>query len=82
MIPHPIRPCTRRMTSPTGMEDECGTLEICDVRDPIWGNMMQSARMPDDEERAAIAAGAPVMLSIVGDRHPVVAMFVGELSKG
>ena len=80
MTPFPIRPCTRRMTSPKGMEDECGTLEISDVHDPIWGNMMQSAWMPNDEEREAIASGAPVMLSIVGTAHPVVAVFVGELS--
>ena len=79
MNPIPIRPCSRTMTSPTGMEDECGTLEICDTHDPIWGNMMQSAWMPSDDERARIASGAPVMLSIVGTGHPVVAVFVGEL---
>lgn len=81
MNPMPIKPCTRRMTSPTGMEDECGTLEICDVHDAIWGNMMQSAWMPTDEEREAIALGAPVILSIVGKGHPVVAVYVGEMAK-
>lgn len=80
MTPFPIRPCTRRMTSPKGMEDECGTLEISDTFDPIWGNMMQSAWMPSDEEREAIASGAPVILSIVGKSHPVVAVFVGSMS--
>lgn len=79
MNPLPIKPCTRRMASPQGMEDECGTLQISDSHDPIWGNMMQSAWMPTDEERAALAAGAPVILSIVGKVHPVVAVFVGEL---
>lgn len=74
----PITPCTRRMISPTGMEDECGTLEIYDSHDPIWGNQMQSAWMPDDEERAAIAAGAPVILFIIGDMHPVVGLTVGN----
>jgi hypothetical protein len=82
MNPIPIRPCTRRMTSPTGMEDECGTLEISDVKDPIWGNMMQSAWMPNDEERSAIASGAPIILSIVGTGHPVVSVFVGEMTNG
>lgn len=79
MNPFPILPCTRRMTSPQGMEDECGTLEISDVHDAVWGNMMRSAWMPTDEEREAIAAGAPVILSIVGKVHPVVAVYVGEL---
>lgn len=74
-----MNPCTRRMTSPTGMEDECGTLEIEDHHDPIWGNQMRSAWMPTDEERAAIATGAPVILSIVGHSHPVVGMSVGEI---
>jgi len=67
------------MGSPSGMEDECGTLEISEVHDPIWGNQMRSAWMPTDEERAAIASGAPVILSIVGTSHPVVAVFVGEM---
>jgi hypothetical protein len=79
MTPFPITPCTRKMTSPQGMEDECGTLQINDQHDPIWGNMMRSAWMPNDEERAAIASGAPVILSIVGTGHPVVAVYVGEM---
>ena len=81
MNPIPIKPCTRRMGSPTDMEDECGTLEISDVHDPIWGNQMQSAWMPDDEERAAIAAGAPVILIITGQSHPVVAVGVGSMTE-
>ena len=80
MTPISIKPCTRRMGSPTGMEDECGTLEISDSHDPIWGNVMQSAWMPSDEERAAIAAGAPIMLQIVGQSHPVVAVFTGVMT--
>lgn len=76
---YPIHPCTRKMVSPVGMEDECGTLQISDQHDPIWGNMMRSAWMPTDEEREAIANGAPVILSIVGTMHPVVAVIVGEL---
>ena len=82
MTPIPIKPCTRRMSSPTGMEDECGTLEISDVHDPIWGNQMQSAWMPDDEERAAIAAGAPIILVITGKTHPVVGIGVGSMVSG
>lgn len=79
MNPFPIVPCTRRMVSPKGMEDECGALQINDEHDPIWGNMMRSAWMPTDEEREAIASGAPVILSIVGKVHPVVAVYVGGL---
>lgn len=79
MTPFPIEPCTRRMISPSGMEDECNTLEINETHDPIWGNLMRSAWMPDDEERAAIASGAPVILSIVGTSHPVVAISTGVI---
>ena len=81
MTPIPIKPCTRAMRSPTGMEDECGTLEISDIHDPIWGNTMVSAWMPDDEERAAIAAGAPIMLNVVGTAHPVVLLHVGSIAE-
>ena len=76
----PIVPCTRRMGSPEGMEDECGTLEICDVHDPIWGNVMRSAWRPDPDELLAIMGGAPIILQIVGHRHPIVALFMGQMA--
>lgn len=80
MKPIPIKPCTRELGRPTGtLEEDCSSLQISDFHDPIWGNTMQSAWMPDDDERAAIAAGAPIMLNIVGKVHPVVLLHVGEM---
>ena len=80
MKPIPINPCTRDLGRPVGtLEEDCGRLQISDYHDPIWGNTMQSAWMPTDEEREAIAAGAPIMLNIVGKAHPVVSMQVGKM---
>lgn len=79
MKPTKIEGCTRVMESPDGMEDECSDLEIADIPDPVWRNRRVSAWLPSDEERDAIAAGAPVMLSIVGEvSHPVVSLYAGE----
>lgn len=80
MNPIPIEPCTRALDGPVGMEDECSNLQINDTHDAIWGNMMRSAWMPTDEERAAIASGAPVILSVVGKTHPVVSLAVGAMT--
>lgn len=78
MMPTKIEPCTRVMGRPVGtLEEDCGELQISDVHDPIWGNVMRSAWVPDAEEREAIANGAPVILQIVGHSHPVVAVFTG-----
>lgn len=85
MTPIPVKPCTRELGRPKGtLEEDCSSLLISDVHDPIWGNTMVSAWMPDDEERAAIAAiaaGAPVMLIITGYSHPVVAVSVGSMAE-
>ncbi len=40
---------------------------------------MTTAWQPSDEERAAISAGAPVHLRILGTRHPPVMVEVGPL---
>ena len=78
MMPIKIDPCTRVMGRPDEMpEEDCLSLQICDEHDPIWGNVMRSAWLPTDEEREAIARGAPVILQIVGKSHPVVAIFAG-----
>lgn len=78
MIPTKISPCIRELGRPAGtLEEDCSSLQISDVQDPIWGNLQLSAWQPSDEERAAIANGAPVILSVVGRSHPVVSLFVG-----
>lgn len=78
MRPHPINPCTRVMGAPAEMADECGDLQISDQHDAVWGNCMHSAWLPSPEEREAILNGQPIILRIVGTRHPVVAMWVGD----
>jgi hypothetical protein len=66
------------MGRPEGMpEEDCLSLMISDSHSPIWGNVMRSAWVPSDEERQAIAAGAPIILEIVGKSHPVVALYTG-----
>lgn len=78
MNPTSIAPCTRILGRPPGtLEEDCTDLQISDVHHPIWGNVMLSAWLPSPEERAAIAAGAPVILSIVGKSHPVVSVYTG-----
>lgn len=78
MQPIKIDPCTRIMGRPAGtLEEDCSELQISDAHDPIWGNVMRSAWSPSPEEREAIAAGAPIILQIVGKVHPVVALYTG-----
>jgi hypothetical protein len=63
---------TRVLQKPPSMTDEeCSPLAIHDT-----GAELLSCWQPTDEERAAIAAGAPIWLSVVGRGHPPVALFV------
>ena len=81
MMPMMITPCTRNLGRPDGtLEEDCSSLPISDDHDPIWGNVMRSAWMPTDDEREAIANGAPIILQIVGKSHPVVCLYTGELA--
>lgn len=81
MTPTKIEPCTRELGRPAGtLEEDCSSLQISDVHDPIWGNVMRSAWVPSPEEREAIAKGAPIILQIVGHSHPVVLLMAGQLA--
>jgi hypothetical protein len=77
MIPGRIAGATRVLGVPTGWDKDrdgpCGGLP---VRDGVTG--MESAWFPTSEEIAAIVAGAPVILEIVGRGHPPVMLSVGE----
>ena len=48
--------------------------EVYDL--PVWsdGNRCISCWQPTDEERAAIASGAPIWLWVIGSTHPPVAV--------
>ncbi|MCK1676612.1 hypothetical protein [Bradyrhizobium sp. 150] len=40
---------------------------------------METAWLPTPEEIAAIVCGAPVLLRILGNQHPPVAVYVGDI---
>lgn len=40
---------------------------------------MESAWMPTPEEIAAIVAGAPIILRVIGTGHPPVMLYTGEV---
>ena len=69
------------LSKPDSMSDEeCGSLRVCRE-----GPQMVSCWQPSEEERAAIAAGAPVWLFILGAAHPPVLLqvmnpFLGDQS--
>jgi hypothetical protein len=66
----------RTFVKPASMTDaECASLRVQDT-----GEELISRWEPTPEERAAIAAGAPVVLTIVGGAHPPVRLEV--LPKG
>jgi hypothetical protein len=49
----------------------------CPVNGPTTP-AMETAWLPTPEEIAAIVAGAPVLLRILGNEHPPVLVYVGE----
>ena len=80
MVPLQITDATRRLAAPDGWDHEqqgiCHTLEIVDrdgVMISVWGLT--------ESERAKVASGAPVILHIRGECHPVVALVVGDAPK-
>lgn len=82
MIPARIDGCTRVLGAPKGWTPEtsgpcCGL----PIRDEQNGDMpcMVSAWEPTPDELAAIAAGAKIMLRIVGVGHPPVCLYTGEI---
>jgi hypothetical protein len=55
-------------------EETCGPCDALAVVDT--GKILQSAWMPAPEELAALNAGQPVLLTIIGRVHPVVSLGV------
>jgi hypothetical protein len=82
MLPVRIEGCTRVLGAPVGwsLEDSgpcCGLA----IRDEVENDLryMTSAWEPTPDDLAVIAAGGRIMLRIVGDAHPPVAMWVDSL---
>jgi hypothetical protein len=72
MNPVDFPQANRTFTKPTSMTDEeCAPLRVHDT-----GGELVSCWQPTEEERAAIAAGAPVWLRIFGRGHPPVVLEV------
>lgn len=56
----------------------CGSLPIRDEK-TAQGSLMWSAWFLAEDEIAALVAGAPLYLGVVGDIHPPVCMNVGPV---
>lgn len=82
MLPIDRPDATRRLGAPVNWEAEkdgpCGVLAIADIPYESGANAMESLWQPEPEEIAAIAAGQPVILTIVGRFHPVVSLGVAS----
>jgi hypothetical protein len=72
---------TRDLGAPKGwdpqIQGQCLTLPVRDEMD-LAGPRMSSAWLPTPEELAAIAAGAPIHLTVYDMGHPPVMLTVGE----
>ena len=82
MIAGRIRNATRYLGAPPGWRPEthghCGHLAIQD-HPTTAGPAMMSAWEPTPEEITRIVAGAPVLLTVIGEVHPPVAVHVGSV---
>jgi len=82
MIPGRIEGATRYLGAPEGWEPEtsgeCGHLAIRDQTNFDHPSMV-SAWLPTPAEIAAIVAGSSIHLSIIGNMHPPVLLFVGPV---
>jgi hypothetical protein len=84
VTPGKIRGAVLNLTKPQDWKDsdgECGDLWVAvDHAGPNGDQTtMRSAWYPTEEEKAAIAAGAPVVLWVWGSSHPPVALSTGEV---
>ena len=79
MIAGRHRSTTRIFGRPPGWtpdQGECGNLCVADVPTSA-GPAMESAWLPTPRELELIAAGAPIVLGILGTVHPPVYLSVG-----
>lgn len=80
MQPMPIEGETRRLGESQGyiglpIRDDLIDCTVGGEATPC----MLSAWMPSDEERAAITAGAPIILRVIGTAHPPVMIETGRI---
>lgn len=66
---------TRALGAPADWDSEKqGECEVLEIRDR--DGVMESAWYPTDQEKAAIATGRPVILTVWGSTHPPVSLNV------
>ena len=85
MIPIRIHGATRVLGQPYGWNEERdGRCSPLAVRDEITsaGPTISSAWELTPAEVERVKAGAPIILSIIGNLHPPVAMRVGTINPG
>jgi len=76
-----IENCTRTLGQPIGWNAERdGPCVGLPIRDEMHGGSrcMVSAWIPTPDELAALVAGAPIYLRVIGTSHPPVCVYVGE----
>ncbi len=77
----PIKGHTRRIGAPVNWDHSekgiCHTIEVLDE-----GGWMMSAWLPTPKELEQLNAGYPIILSIGGNRHPVVSLVIGGFDDG
>lgn len=61
--------------APESMKDTCGDLPALRTVDDNGHHVIVSAWQPSEADKAAIAAGNPLFLKIVGQGMPPVALF-------
>jgi len=83
MLPGRIQGATRNLGKPEGWVDDldgpCSHLPIVDVMTDSGINLMIShwEILPDELER--LKQGAPMFLQVVGELHPPVMLWVGDV---
>lgn len=78
MIPNSIPGTTRRIGKSQGYNGLSLRDELC----PHNGPQMVSSWQPTPAEVAAIVAGAPIYLTVLGAGHPPVILAVGPKPEG
>lgn len=79
MIPGRIEGANVTLGAPEGYTGKCSPLHILAEDAPNGSLYLSSVWFPTPEELAALAAGAPVRLTMHSSRHPPVKLGVGEV---
>lgn len=74
--------CNLNLTLPGGTEKNDLPAERVRVVDEVLGDSwaIETTWIADETERESVAAGSPVVLRVMGNGHPAVAMFVPEVA--